>query len=1154
MTIAMLAFSTPSQMQVLPSGGSLRDQVTTSKALDTSTLPGSTAYYSTGLGATLDQSRILYLSNITTPLSIAEHMAKLVDPNTIESIVSYLSGFDNRYTGSQGSLGAISYIQKFFRINCSIQDVLFDNFTFNDQGVLLRAVSIIARINSTHQTAETILLTAHHDTIGYQYPFNIYSIGARGADDDASGIGAMLETARILSIFRDRLRYNLVFIAFAAEEGNKTLDPDFMCQGSKHWVSSGHPGVTELRDIVAVVDLDGVAYKNGGPIGIYHHSSGSNVASNISSVASLLGIPANDEREPRSDSYVKTIRCRTEDVFDVAKIAVATLSSHYPNPSTHTSLDTLSQLDFDVACNFTKVVISYIFLTSGVMPECERIYSRDWSSVIDFDGRFELKEYNYITINFNPNIVSNFDLIVLDPSIGGAPADLLLQVISLCNTQGRRLPIVSLGKTGLDLLRVLNLRDVEIIEGNSSNNDLIAYVGSSLTDLDSHPVYNSPNNVSLAIENSTHLSYTILDGQSVDNSYYLVRNESNTYSGLLMLGYTPLLSKLWGWLALLHDDKWSCGPISLVGVENGSSMTSVARSIVENTVVWLINGSRTVTVTRLSERSPLVGDSVKISVSVRDSLTWEGDSSTPVDLKVFSPGGWLILNETRVTDENGVSESSSLLVKEIGEHRMILTTDLGSQGVTRIVTLFTSSPRIRVAQGNDQITVPQGESLRIELNLTFLPTQPDMLILGVTGEPISSVVSMVATLRHGYNNVTLAITAKETIRVGEYNLTFTAMPATMEYVACSQFIRIRIAPAYEVIIIEAPSRIDQLSSVQLHVQVKSYRSIVVNCSLRIDSHGAMLVGEVTMAISPGETKQVTLQVEETSSSPYTWGEGEIRVALIRNGSVIVESQPAAVYVSLGATNLALGYLLPAVLPVAIFIERSRRIKAQLAASGTLLGGYAFFAVGLVLYQSMFMVVPLTMMVLGGYVGTMTMKHIYDLPLPKGYDWFISQDTEKETLTCDDNPACATASVSDHESPESGIEDIGRLRELYRMGSYREVVPAAYMIAVNMMSDLLMAVEDTSLAKNPGKAPATKGRSDSILTGIMKQLTQKRISVPCETALHTLEETYKKYARLGRFNRNDFAESNMRYLAQSSIDLVANLLKQQSGERMRARKS
>ncbi len=88
-------------------------------------------------------------------------------------------------------------------------------------------------------TTETVVLTAHYDHLGIQMGevFN-------GADDNASGVAALLEIANVLAA-EDQPERNIQFIAFSAEE--------LGLFGSKEYLK--HP-VVPLEELVAAVNID----------------------------------------------------------------------------------------------------------------------------------------------------------------------------------------------------------------------------------------------------------------------------------------------------------------------------------------------------------------------------------------------------------------------------------------------------------------------------------------------------------------------------------------------------------------------------------------------------------------------------------------------------------------------------------------------------------------------------------------------------------------------------------------------------------------------------------------------------------------------------------------------------------------------------------
>jgi len=83
--------------------------------------------------------------------------------------------------------------------------------------------NIVARLNANNENQEYIVLGAHYDHLGFGGPGS----GSRapndhnphyGADDNASGVSAIIEIAERLSSNKDNLKTNFLFVAFGAEE------------------------------------------------------------------------------------------------------------------------------------------------------------------------------------------------------------------------------------------------------------------------------------------------------------------------------------------------------------------------------------------------------------------------------------------------------------------------------------------------------------------------------------------------------------------------------------------------------------------------------------------------------------------------------------------------------------------------------------------------------------------------------------------------------------------------------------------------------------------------------------------------------------------------------------------------------------------------
>jgi Zn-dependent M28 family amino/carboxypeptidase len=82
------------------------------------------------------------------------------------------------------------------------------------EGSTVQGESIIGIIPGTSRPESYVFIGAHYDHLGVAPNGQVYN----GADDDATGVAAVLEAARILSQSKLRSEETLVFVAFSGEE------------------------------------------------------------------------------------------------------------------------------------------------------------------------------------------------------------------------------------------------------------------------------------------------------------------------------------------------------------------------------------------------------------------------------------------------------------------------------------------------------------------------------------------------------------------------------------------------------------------------------------------------------------------------------------------------------------------------------------------------------------------------------------------------------------------------------------------------------------------------------------------------------------------------------------------------------------------------
>ena len=154
--------------------------------------------------------------------------------NNIKTLSS--DAFEGRRTGTKGAEKAKTYIINAFKEE-GVKPLGGDfeqHFTFGNYN----AVNILGEIKGTGNTNKYIVLSAHYDHEGVKNG-KIYN----GADDDASGISALIAFAQYLKL--NPPKYNVILAAFDAEE--------LGLKGAYHFVKDN---TIQQRNIVLNLNMD----------------------------------------------------------------------------------------------------------------------------------------------------------------------------------------------------------------------------------------------------------------------------------------------------------------------------------------------------------------------------------------------------------------------------------------------------------------------------------------------------------------------------------------------------------------------------------------------------------------------------------------------------------------------------------------------------------------------------------------------------------------------------------------------------------------------------------------------------------------------------------------------------------------------------------
>ncbi|MFC2151428.1 M20/M25/M40 family metallo-hydrolase [Bacteroidota bacterium] len=141
----------------------------------------------------------------------------LVNQDSIESYIQHLENYGTRFMIAPNRLEIAKWLQNKFK-SFGVDSVRIDTFethtTYSGLGLdtTTSQYNVVAIIPGS--SGKKIIICAHYDSFSSGDPF----VFAPGADDDASGVAACLESARVFSEIVYTPTHTIEIIAFAAEE------------------------------------------------------------------------------------------------------------------------------------------------------------------------------------------------------------------------------------------------------------------------------------------------------------------------------------------------------------------------------------------------------------------------------------------------------------------------------------------------------------------------------------------------------------------------------------------------------------------------------------------------------------------------------------------------------------------------------------------------------------------------------------------------------------------------------------------------------------------------------------------------------------------------------------------------------------------------
>ncbi|MBR1768986.1 MAG: M20/M25/M40 family metallo-hydrolase [Bacteroidales bacterium] len=279
-------------------------------------------------------------------------VAEYISADSIKYNTEQLESFPSRYTFSVYSRDVAMYLeQRMLNYGFEVETDSFyvENFVFpsvedlNSQWIY----NILAlKKGKRKDNKKAVILGAHFDCTSHRLGYTDYKIHAPGADDNASGVAALLEIARIWDKLSISSEYDIRIEFYGGEEQGLTGSDNRLKLLSKTW----------YIDVLGMINLDMIGYNESNILNINIYDNSDDLSQKaISYTESLtdLSTELSTEYIQNSDSWT----------FYSWGFKTVFLTEHDFSPYYHTPQDSSVYLDFEymrkVTCVAAALALDY---------------------------------------------------------------------------------------------------------------------------------------------------------------------------------------------------------------------------------------------------------------------------------------------------------------------------------------------------------------------------------------------------------------------------------------------------------------------------------------------------------------------------------------------------------------------------------------------------------------------------------------------------------------------------------------------------------------------------------------------------------------------------------------------------------------------------
>ena len=267
--------------------------------------------------------------------------------------VQDLQDFQTRYYNTQGNLDALKYIRDtFFGFGLNVG---YDSFKYND----ITYNNVVATLPGKTHPEQVYIVGAHMDSTTFSNP----TASAPGADDNASGMAAVLEMAKVMvgyafdatikffgfNLEEQGLRGSQAYAAKAKASGEQVL-------GMLNFDMIAYPGNSGAKNVFLAGDPNLVNAMEGNRLKY----------TNLTTTLNYSNLYGSDHYYFHSSFFPGS-----SSAFAI-ETAPSSIPSH--NPNYHQTTDTTAYLDFAYATDITRMGVATLAGLAGVIPEPSTLF------------------------------------------------------------------------------------------------------------------------------------------------------------------------------------------------------------------------------------------------------------------------------------------------------------------------------------------------------------------------------------------------------------------------------------------------------------------------------------------------------------------------------------------------------------------------------------------------------------------------------------------------------------------------------------------------------------------------------------------------------------------------------------------------------------